>query len=58
MPIAKQPTIMYGLFWLNDFLVAMPLIMISTVAIGISKVRPKAKNNLSIVLRYSEISGV
>ncbi|GAA4095119.1 hypothetical protein GCM10022414_19060 [Zhongshania borealis] len=58
IPIAKQEIIMYGRFSLNAFLLDIPLAISSTVAIGISKARPKARNNLSAVFRYREISGV
>ena len=45
MPTTKQPTITYARFLAIDAVDVAPVQIKSTVAIGISKAIPKAKNN-------------
>ena len=45
MPTTKQPTITYARLLAIEAIDVAPVQINSTVAIGISKARPKAKNN-------------
>ena len=51
MPITKQPTITYARLLAIDAVDVAPVQINRTVAIGISKVIPKAKNNFRTKFR-------
>ena len=52
MPTTRNSIIKYGLAAINDDLVTIPLLIKSTVAMGISNAIPKAKTSLNMKLRY------